>query len=174
MNITLIGMSGVGKSSVGKVLAEQLGYNFIDIDRVLEKKFGEEKLSGVMEKLGEEAFLKIEEEAIVDLKLSGENIISPGGSLIYEPKAIEKLKSESKLIFFDLPFEQLIKNVKNPEERGIIGLKGKTFEELFKERHPLYKKYADIILDLSYIDIDQPEHENRQKVINQIKEELGL
>jgi shikimate kinase len=106
MNITLIGMSGVGKSRIGKLLAEKLHYNFIDIDRVIEEANGK-KLQELIDSLGDEKFLELEEKAILCMKNTIYTIISPGGSAIYSEKAMKRLKSISTIVFLNASLEEI-------------------------------------------------------------------
>lgn len=142
MNITLIGMPGAGKSFFGVRLAENLSCRFIDVDKVIEKKKGF-KLQQVIEKLGDEGFLKIEEETILNLGRLNNCVISPGGSVVYSKKAMRFLKKNSIVIFLDAPLESIKRRIANRSTRGIIGLRNKTLEELYEERLVLYRKYAD-------------------------------
>ena len=82
MNITLIGMAGVGKSVTGKELAKRLDYGFIDIDEIIEKK-ANLKLQQIIDDLGDDKFLAIEERTVLGLDKLENCIISPGGSVIY-------------------------------------------------------------------------------------------
>ena len=88
MNITLIGMSGVGKSRIGRELAYKVGYNFIDIDEIIERSSGK-KLQEMIDELGNEKFLKIEEKAILGIGRVDNSVISPGGSSIYSERGYE-------------------------------------------------------------------------------------
>ncbi|MBI2451034.1 MAG: shikimate kinase [Parcubacteria group bacterium] len=143
MNITLIGMAGAGKSAVGRKIAEILDYQFIDIDRIIAVKDSPQKL---IDQFGEKHWLAKEARTVLKLKNISNSIISPGGSIIYSPRAMKFLKNISKIIFLDAnPF--IIKQRININSRGIIGLKIKSFEEVYDERRPLYKKYADIIIE---------------------------
>lgn len=148
MNITLIGMAGVGKSVIGKKLAEKLHYNFIDIDEIIEKKLNL-KLQEIIDKFGEPNFLKIEEETILKLGKFYNSVISPGGSAIYSINAMNFLKNNSTIIFLNASSESIKNRIVNQSTRGIIGIKEKNFEILFHERIPLYKKYAKITIEVS-------------------------
>ncbi len=148
MNITLIGMSGVGKSRAGKVLAKKLNYCFVDIDRIIEKANGK-KLQDLIDSLGDEKFLELEENAILSIGNISNCIISPGGSSIYSEKAMTFLKAISKIVFLNASLEQIKSHTANFSERGIVGLKEKGLEKLFEERLPLYRRYADLTIDFS-------------------------
>lgn len=148
MNITLIGMSGVGKSRIGKLLAAELNYRFVDIDRIIEKQYGK-RLQNIVDCLGDEEFLKLEENAILSIGEASNAVICPGGSSIYSEKAMKFLKGISKIVFLNASLEQIKRRVPDFSGRGIVGLKEKGLERLFEERLPLYRKYADKTVDLS-------------------------
>ena len=147
MNITLIGMSGVGKSRIGRLLSKKLNYAFIDIDAIIEKDNGK-KLQKIIDFLGDKEFLKLEEKAIMRIGQISNSVISPGGSSIYSDSAMLFLKSISKIAFLNASLQELKRRPVDFSERGIIGLKEKGLAALFKERLPLYKKYADVTIDL--------------------------
>jgi shikimate kinase len=147
MNITLIGMAGAGKSVIGKALAKKLGYRFIDTDKIIERTINM-KLYRIIEKLGEEKFLRMEEVTIRRLKIDRGVVISPGGSIIYSPRAMAYLKKHSRIVFLETSLANINRRVKNKSRRGIVGLKKKGFKGVFEERKPLYKKYADVSIRL--------------------------
>ena len=147
MNVTLIGMSGVGKSRIGKLLAEKICYNFIDIDKVIEQECGK-RVQEIINSLDETKFLESEEVAVLSIGNPHNTIIAPGGSVIYSDKAMKHLKSMGKIVFLNAPLEEIRRRTPDFSARGIVGLKGKTVEALFEERLPLYRKYADLTIDL--------------------------
>lgn len=144
MNITLIGMSGVGKTLVGKELAKNMKYNFIDIDETLEKKYNL-KLQELIEKFGKKKFLNLEERAVLDVGKTDNLVISTGGSIIYSEEAMNFLKTISKIVFLDAPLNDIKNRITDFSKRGIVGLEN-GLEKLFEERLQLYKKYADITI----------------------------
>ncbi len=148
MNITLIGMAGVGKSTVGKELAQKLGYKFLDVDELIEQKT-KLRLQQLIDRYGDDEFIKIEEETVLKLGKIQNYVISSGGSVIYSKKSMEFLKKISKVIFLDASFELILKRIGNKESRGIVGLKNKDLSVLFKERKHMYEKYADVVLDMT-------------------------
>jgi len=148
MNITLIGMSGVGKSRIGRLLSKKLSYSFIDIDRIIEKTNGK-KLQEIIDCLDEEKFLKLEEKAIISIGKPSNSVISPGGSSIYSDRGMNFLRSISIIVFLNASLEEIKRRTADFSERGIVGLKEKGLEKLFEERQPLYKRYADITIDLN-------------------------
>ena len=147
MNFTFIGMPGAGKSTIGRKVAEILQYRFIDVDALLEQK-EELRIPEIIAKYGEKHFLKLEEKAVFSLNLIGNCIISPGGSIVYAKQAMMFLKSNSIVIFLDVPLNLIEKRLKDAP-RGIIGLSEKSLEKLYFERQILYQKYADVTLKIS-------------------------
>ena len=148
VNITLIGMAGAGKSVIGRRLAEVLRYPFIDVDEQIEERFGQ-RLQEIVDQLGEERFLHVEEEAILALQPVHQAVISPGGSAVYSKKGMAFLKRHSVIVFLDAPFELIEKQISNIDSRGIVWQKKSSLKLLFQERKPLYEKYADITVRLS-------------------------
>ena len=148
MNITLIGMAGAGKSVTGKKLADRLDYKFIDIDEIIETNTCL-KLQQIIDDLGDDGFLEIEERTVLELDELDNCIISPGGSVIYSVGAMRFLKENSAIVFLDTSFKSIQDRITDQEGRGIIGLKKKSLEDLYDERQALYKKYADIEIEVS-------------------------
>lgn len=161
--ITLIGMPGVGKSHFGNLLSRKLNWYCIDIDTLIENKY-KRKLKEIIDIIGNEQFKSIEALMIQELKILDSTIISPGGSIVYDKKAIEKLQKESLIIFLHNSFETINKRIPCLHERGIIINPKQTFLDLYYERLPLYQKYSDIIIDC---------HEkNENKIISEIEKFL--
>ena len=144
-NITLIGMPGSGKSTVGVVLAKTLGYDFLDSDLVIQKKTGK-RLSSSIEELGIEGFIELEDQ--VNSGINVENtVIATGGSAVYGDNAMKHFKDISMVIYLKLPYESIRKRLGDLNKRGVVIREGSTLEDLYKERVPLYEKYADMIVE---------------------------
>jgi shikimate kinase len=147
MNITMIGMPGSGKTSIGLEVARILEYDFVDIDQLVRKKAGL-SLQDIIDAEGDEALVKMEEKIVVGLKINDRMVISPGGSIVYSDKAMNYLKEKTIIIFLHTPLSKVKQQINNQDSRGIVGLKGRSFEILFAERFPLYQKYADMSIDI--------------------------
>lgn len=147
MNITLIGMAGAGKSTIGRALAKCLGYTFIEVDHLIKESTGM-PLQTLIDKQGDSALIRFEEEAILRLGQVDRCVISPGGSVVYSEKSMEHLKKISKIIFLDTTFRSIARRLPNARKRGIVGLRDRSLKELFEERMVLYQKYADFSLKL--------------------------
>lgn len=148
--ITLIGMPGAGKSTIGKMLARKLKFRFVDLDILIKEKEGRSHAK-ILEEDGAKELLRLENLHTLDSDLS-KTVFSPGGSIIYSKPAMEKLEKETSVFYLDMPLGKIRRRLgKNLNTRGIVGLKEKGLEGLFNERAPLYKKYAHYIINCSVI-----------------------
>lgn len=148
MNITLIGMPGAGKTVLGKKLAKRLNYKFLDPDEIIRKKT-KLRLQQIIDKFGDDKFLEIEKKTILQLSKLCRCVISPGGSIVYLPEAMKFLKKNSVVVFLDAPFESIEKRLTDLATRGIVGIKNRNLKTIFKERQILYKKYADVTVQIA-------------------------
>lgn len=144
-NIILIGMPGVGKSTVGVILAKVLGYSFIDTDLVIQEKEGR-KLREIIEAEGIDGFIAAENR--ICSELGAENsVIATGGSVVYGREAMEHLRTLGTVIYLKLEYRKLRYRLGNIKNRGVVIRSGQTLSGLLREREPLYMKYADIVID---------------------------
>ena len=144
-NVILIGMPGAGKSTVGVVLAKKLGYSFMDSDLIIQKQTGK-LLHQLIEEKGEAGFLMLENEINAALDLD-HHVIATGGSAIYGQEAMEHFNRIGCVVYLRLPFEELKERLGDLHQRGVVLKEGFTLLDLYKERIPLYEKYADITID---------------------------
>ena len=144
-NITLIGMPGAGKSTIGVVLAKVLGYQFLDSDLLIQKQ-EKRRLSEIIEEEGYKGFKDVEK--LVNASIEAENtVIATGGSVVYCEEAMEHLKSIGTVVYLKLSLNALSKRLGNLKGRGVLLREGQNLTDLYEERTPLYEKYADIVID---------------------------
>ena len=144
-NITLIGMPGAGKSTIGVVLAKVLGYQFLDSDLLIQKQ-EKRRLSEIIEEEGYK--VGKDGENRVNASIEAENtVIATGGSVVYCEEAMEHLKSIGTVVYLKLSLNALSKRLGNLKGRGVLLREGQTLTNLYEERTPLYEKYADIVID---------------------------
>jgi shikimate kinase len=141
-NIILIGMPASGKSTLGVLLAKELGRNFIDTDILLQNQAGR-TLPAIIAETGMEGFLDMEAELVSSLDVQ-RTVVATGGSVVLRPKAMEILKTLGLVIYLDASFAEIQERVGNLQSRGVILQPEKTLKDSFDERTPLYQKYADI------------------------------
>ncbi len=144
-NITLIGMPGAGKSTIGIILAKNLGLGFIDTD-VLIQINQQKTLQQIIDETDHYNLRMIEKKEILKLNIHN-HVIATGGSAAYSEKAMAHLRNISKIIFLEVDFEEIKKRIRNFSTRGIAKAKDQTFYDLFKERQILYKKYAEVTIN---------------------------
>ncbi len=165
--ITFIGMPSSGKSVTGKQLAQKLNWKYIDLDKLIFEKEGIHH-SEILATKGDKALEFIEEKHTTALVF--ENLIfSPGGSIIFSPKAMQKIKRETLVIHLGVNEEQIKKRLgKNLYKDGIIGLETKGLTKIIEERLPLYKKYADLYIDTNLLKKEEVLEEVLKKIKNAI------
>lgn len=152
-NIILIGMPGVGKSTVGVVLAKVMGYQFIDADLVIQEKEGK-LLREIIAEVGPEGFLKVENR--INSGIEAEHaIIATGGSVVYGAEAMEHLGRIGTVVYLKLPYRELERRLSDIKGRGVVLRDGQTLHDLYEERVPLYEKYADVIVDEHHLNVEQ-------------------
>lgn len=147
-SIILIGMPGCGKSTLGVILAKELGLDFIDTDIVIQQRTGE-LLQETLEKKGVSGLLDEEEQAILSLDFSKPCVVSTGGSAPLREKSMEHLKKYGICIYIKLPCEEIEKRINNRDTRGIAAESGETLRDIYNFRTPFYEKYADETVDCS-------------------------
>lgn len=164
--ITLIGMPGAGKSTIGKTLADRLGFQFVDLDVLICEKEGRSHDQISREK-GDAELMRLEEKYTLELDFScflhsrgrfriaevpakrgvearcSCTVFSPGGSIVYSPRAMEKLRAETTVVYLELPLLEIENRLGNgAATRGIVGLSEKGLGGLFEERASLYQSFA--------------------------------
>ena len=162
--VTLVGMAGAGKSTLGELLARQLEWGQLDTDRYLESYYSI-SLQQIMDTYGLDEFLHIEEHLVSKLNLT-RTVISTGGSVIYGKAAMEQLKKLGLVVLLDIDEPTFIKRVGNGENRGLAIAPGTTMRDLYNDRQPLYRAAADIVVST---DKNTPE-----ECVNQILEHIDI
>lgn len=152
-NITLIGMPGVGKSTIGVILAKIIGYEFVDSDIVIQKQEGR-LLREIIADVGSDGFLEIENRVHAEMDVR-HSVISPGGSICYCTQGIEHLRDISTVVYLKLDYPDLERRLGNLTARGVVLKDGQTLFDLYKERTPLYEKYAHVVVDETNLSVEE-------------------
>lgn len=152
-NIVLVGMPASGKSTIGVLLAKEIGFGFVDVDILIQT--GEKKtLPEIIADIGMDGFLKIEETYLIRADYS-EFVIAPGGSAVYSDRGMKRLSTKGKIIYLKLGLKYLEKRLLSLDSRGVVRAPGQGIKELFDERKYLYEKYADITIECDFLTPDQ-------------------
>ncbi|MBR3769684.1 MAG: shikimate kinase [Lachnospiraceae bacterium] len=152
-NIVLIGMPGVGKSTVGVILAKVLGYQFVDSDLIIQKEEAK-LLKEIIAEVGTEGFIEVENRVNASLAVT-KSIIATGGSVVYGKEAMEHLREIGTIVYLSLPFEEIDKRLSDIKGRGVVLREGQTLRDLFEERKVLYEQYADIQIDETGLNVEE-------------------
>ncbi len=136
--LVLIGMAGVGKSTIGLSLAKELGFDFIDLDIYVCQKEGR-IIQQIIDEAGESALLELEKQRMYEID-PVRKVVAPGGSIIDSPEVMQCLKRSSYLIFLKDAFEDIEKKLVNPLSRGIVGLKSKSLREIYDEGGVIFEQ----------------------------------
>lgn len=145
-HIVLIGMPGVGKSTIGVVLAKETGRAFIDTDLLIQNR-EKRLLSEIISEEGVEGFLKIEDDVCSHVESDAAAVIATGGSVVYGENAMRHLKEVGTVVYLRLSLKNLTERLGDLAMRGVVLRPGQTLGTLYDERTPLYERYADIIVD---------------------------
>lgn len=150
--LTLIGMAGAGKSTIGSLLAKKLDWAFLDTDQLIEALYAR-RLEEVTRSISREEFLDLEEKMIQSLQPS-RTIIATGGSVIYRPAAMRHLACFGPVVYLKTDFEIIRQRIEEKPDRGLVIEAGQSLEGLYQERAPLYDKYCGIMCDSGAYDPD--------------------
>lgn len=152
-DLTLIGMPGSGKSTIGVVLAKTLGRDFVDTDLILQRREGA-LLQELLDRRGTEAFLDLEAAAICSVAPGGA-VIAPGGSCVLREAAMAHLKALGPIVYLRLSYPALAGRIQNLKSRGIAFAPGQTLRDVYDQRIPLYERWADYTVDADALTIPQ-------------------
>ncbi len=162
-NIVLIGMPASGKSTMGVLLARYIGFDFVDLDILIQT--GEKRsLQEIITEQGMEAFLRMEEEYLIRADYSG-FVIAPGGSAVYSARGMAHLAEKGIMVYLKLGLEHLEKRLLSLDARGVVRSPDQDIKALFAGRKPLYEKYADITIECDNLSLDQ--------MVSALKKELS-
>ena len=150
-NIVLIGMPGCGKSTIGVVLAKVLGYRFLDADLLIQEQ-EDRRLSQIIEEEGVQGFDRIENQVNASIRAE-RTVIATGGSVVYGREAMEHLGAIGTILYIKLPYEEIQKRLGDLNERGITIKDGQTLLDLYRERVPLYEKYAHLTVETDGLEL---------------------
>jgi shikimate kinase len=144
-------MMGVGKSTIGLLLARKLKYSFIDTDNHIIENSSFDSINEIFEKKNESYFRDIESETLKKISLGSNCVIATGGGIILKSENVSVMKKTGKVIYLKSSVENLVKNLYNTECRPLLKNKNLTneLELLLKRREGLYIDASNKIIDVS-------------------------
>lgn len=146
-NITLIGFMGTGKSTVGRLLAEQLKFEFLDTDAIIEQRSGK-KITEIFAQNGEAAFRELEAQLVRELATHNRTVISTGGGLPTNPANLASLKAHSLIICLWASPERIYERVREQTHRPLLNDPAplEKIRTLLTAREKFYKQ-ADVLIN---------------------------
>jgi len=144
-NIVLIGMPGVGKSTVGVLLAKATGRGFHDTDEHMQAR-ERRRLQAILDAEGLDAFCRLEQAHVLELDLRA-HVIATGGSVVYSEAAMERLRTGGESVYLRAEIAHLAERIDNLATRGVVIARGQTLADLYAQRRPLYERWAQVTVD---------------------------
>ena len=152
--IYLTGFMGSGKSTIGPILANTIGYDFVDVDRMIEKTVGL-SIDQIFKEHGEAHFRNLERALITELSARSHLVISLGGGTIADPDNFRSISSSGILVYLKATPEQIFKRLHHKTDRPTLkDIAGERLsdeqlrariQDLYQKREPFYSR-ADIII----------------------------
>ncbi len=150
LNVILIGFMGCGKTTVGQLLARQLGFRFLDTDQLIVKK-ARRSIPDIFSQEGEAGFRALESSVLEDLAGTQRSVIATGGGIITVPDNVPRLRALGLVIWLNPPEEVLFQRIMRNHDRPLVRTPNprQTVRELLAVRRPLYTSAADLDVDVS-------------------------
>jgi shikimate kinase len=145
-SIALIGMPGAGKSTIGKLLAKSLGWEFVDTDDRIKLQAGL-CLQDILNQSGYLYLRELEEKLLSKMQIRSRTVVATGGSIVYSQNAMRHISKATIIVYMRVPVPILLNRIDNLDNRGIASQPNQTFEDLYTERNLLYQKYSDLCID---------------------------
>ena len=143
MHVYLTGFMGAGKTSVGRILAARLGWGFVDLDELIEKRAGM-TISEIFERLGEPEFRRMEESALRQIAESESTVVATGGGTMIEPKNRQLFKERGVTVWLDVPLSTVVQR---------LGGQDTEKRPLFSDFEGVAKLYEDRLADYETSDL---------------------
>lgn len=153
MSVILIGMPSCGKSTLGVLLAKNLGLRFIDSDLLIQEREGR-LLHDIIKNEGTNGFLKIENEVNASIS-DTDAVISTGGSAVYGADAMANFARLGVIVYIKISLSTMLSRLGDYVHRGVVLPDGYTLADMYAERSELYERYADVVINADNGDISE-------------------
>ncbi|MDP8992069.1 MAG: shikimate kinase [Actinomycetota bacterium] len=150
--VFLVGMMGAGKTTVGRALAEHLGYPYLDSDEQVEKATGK-TVAQIFEERGEAAFRAEEKRALAQaLTSDGPVVVSVAGGAVLDPENRRRLRQAGLVVWLRASLQTLARRVEGAVHRPLLGDDPRTaLTRLYQQRRHLYQEVADLVVDVDHL-----------------------
>jgi shikimate kinase len=147
LNLALVGFMGTGKTSAGRLVAEQLHFEFVDTDEIIQNKTGL-SIAEIFARNGEAAFRALERDVVAELSRRTKTVISTGGGLPANPENLASLKTHALVVCLWASPEKIWERVRNQSHRPLLHDPDpqRKIKELLRIREPFYKQ-ADVLIN---------------------------
>ena len=154
-NIFLVGFMGSGKSTVGRILAEKMGYRYCDADKFIETQAGT-AITQIFAEHGEQYFRDLESESMESLSTKERQVIATGGGVVQRDRNWDAMNSGGITVYLKAPIEVIWRRIKDSKTRPLLQVENplETARELLSKRTPMYER-ADLIVDTSNLSLEQ-------------------
>jgi shikimate kinase len=148
-NLFLIGFMGAGKTTVGKLLADNLAWCFIDLDQVIEQHSGR-TIPEIFADQGESVFRDMESQALAEVSTKAHAVVATGGGVVGREKNRHLMRDTGIVVFLDVPWKQLLERIGEGQGRPLAEGEDavQRLTSLYEQRLPLYRT-ADLVIDCS-------------------------
>lgn len=165
MNIAVYGFMGVGKTTTGALLAEALGYEFVDMDVEIEKREGK-SIPRIFAEEGEPRFRELERDLVTELSGRNSTVIGCGGGALADHVNAEKLRETSTLVYLTASVEEILRRTGLDDNRPLLKVDDpkKKVIELLGKRRLIYERYAEVTVDTT--------DKKPEDVVSEIRESL--
>ncbi|NWO06388.1 MAG: shikimate kinase AroK, partial [Alteromonadaceae bacterium] len=145
--VVLVGPMGAGKSTIGRMLAKELGYRFLDSDRIIEERCGA-NIPWIFDVEGEDGFRQRETAMLRELSGEQGTVLATGGGAVMRPENHELLKKDAVVIYLRTSLEQQVERTRKDRNRPLLQNDNPeaVLRDLFALRDPIYTKLADIVM----------------------------
>ncbi len=154
-NLALAGFMGTGKSAVGRQVAAEMGFAFVDTDELIEARAGK-RISDLFAQEGEPAFRKLESEIVAELAQQRDTIVSTGGGLIVNPENLASLKTHALVVCLWASPEMVFERTRYASHRPLLQTADPLarIRELLAAREPAYRQ-ADVLVNTEFRSIKE-------------------
>lgn len=167
-SIFLVGPMGAGKSTVGRLIADKLHYQFVDSDHEIEQRTGA-TIPMIFDIEGEAGFREREESIIDELTQRTEVVLATGGGVVEREKNRQHLRTRGFVVYLKSPVEALIQRTKHDRNRPLLQTEnpGKVLAELMEKREPWYLEMADLVIETQQVSV----HRVVKKILERLEAE---